>query len=223
MSLLNRPADAPSLYDPEGYLANGWRAADDLADALTGPPPDEDDEDERHPRPASSAGGPSDMSLDSSTGPIDLPPSYSGVSTPSGQGSLDSESGILTRAEAKELKEVVEAAENEDATEAASEDPFGDPEGEGSDADLAEATEAIDLDGDLRAREPSAAKEEEQEDEKEVQPPVPSKQTPTPRSPSPALRSLPPGPMLKRRFIENRVIETILVRRAERCPVGRRR
>jgi len=228
MSLLNRPSNSNRLYDAEGYLAQGWRAADDLADALTGPPPEEEEAD-RDARLPSTPSGPSDMSMDSTTGPIDVPSSFSGISTPSGQGSLDSESGILTRAEAKELRDVVAAAATEDEANGGAieeddeKDPFGDPEGSGSDTDLAEATGAINLDSDAKAEEPDDAEEgAEREVEKEagekaevededVPPPVPPK-TPR-RSPALPLHSLPPGPMLKRRFIENRVIETMLVSR----------
>lgn len=228
MSLLNRPPSSNHLYDAEGYLAQGWRAADDLADALTGPPPEEE-EDDRDARLPSTPSGPSDLSLDSTTGPIDVPSSFSGISTPSGQGSLDSESGILTRAEAKELRDVVAAAATEDEESAGmteeedEKDPFGDPEGSGSDTDLAEATEAINLDGTVPSEEQDDAKEgtekevekvaeEKAEDDDDVPPPVPPK-TPR-RSPTLAFHSLPPGPMLKRRFIENQVIETMLVSRS---------
>lgn len=224
MSLLNRSPSSNRLYDAEGFLAQGWRAADDLADALTGPPPEEADDD-RDARLPSTPSGPSDMSLDSTTGPVDVPSSFSRISTPSGQGSLDSESGILTRAEAKELRDVVAAAttdeESADATEQEDEkDPFGDPEGSDSDTELAEATEAIELDDEARSENLDNAEEGTQskvakdvgaqaEDDHDVPPPVPPK-TPR-RTPTLPLHSLPPGPMLKRRFIEHHVIETMLV------------
>lgn len=213
MSLLNRPTDAKSLYDSEGFLAQGWRAGDELADALAGPPL-EDDEDDRDARLPSS----SDMSVDSSTGPIDLPTSYSGTSTPSGHGSLDSESGILTRAEAKELRDVLAAAasednEGEEAEQEEEKDPFGDPEDAGSDVDLAEATKGIALDDDLQSKQPATEDDEEEEEGKREGEAIPA--PPTARlspTPSPA-RAPPPGQLLKRRFMEHHVIETMLVSR----------
>lgn len=214
MSLLNRPPHlSPYLYDDSGFLARGWQAADDLADALAGPPPEEEDHSAH--RRAPSPPGPA---LPLKSNPIDLPStSYSGLSTPSGQGSLDSESGILTRAEAKELKEIVKAAEQDGEAAEADEgsdggDPFGDPEDDegGSDDDLAEATEGIDLNNELERTQPAPTTKPDVPSSPSAQT-SPSPASPTPSSPPLPRPPLPPGPMLKRQFMEHKVIPTMLV------------
>ncbi|KAK4058758.1 sporulation-induced protein [Microbotryomycetes sp. JL221] len=213
MSLLNRPLSWTYLYDSDGYLVNGWRAADELAEALADPPQEEDESGTRDyrlpPSPTMHRFG------ESSSSPIDLPSSdYSGLSTPSGAGSLDSESGgILTKAEARELHELVNAAARSKSGSSSSggsdfgandeeADPFGDPDEPDSDEDLAEATRAIELDSDLQSKtttDPGLIFEESNR----------FRVSPTP-GPSVRARDLPAGPTLKHRFIECHVIETML-------------
>ncbi|KAM0792410.1 hypothetical protein ACM66B_005088 [Microbotryomycetes sp. NB124-2] len=211
MSLLNRPASWQYLYDSNGYLVNGWKAADELAEALADPPVDE--EDEEHALAQAYRLPPSPTMArthDSSSSPIEMPhfDAYSGSSTPSATGSLDSESGgILTKAEARELHDLVKAAAGSnsnssgasDSGDGEERDPFGDPDDSDSDADLAEATQAIELDEDLQSRrhEPSSPLFGQGR----------RRASPDPAAPS---LGLPPGPTLKHRFIEHRVIETML-------------
>lgn len=124
MSLLNRPTGVEyQLYDSGGYLAGGWRAVEKLSDALSGYRSGEED------RIESRIASPVFPPQHSVSSPIDLAPTYSGTSTPSGAGSLDSESGILTKAEAKELRDLL-------ASSAAN--PFDDPHN-----DMIELGEAI--------------------------------------------------------------------------------
>ena len=184
MSLLNRPVALDRLYDSEGYLARGWLAADDLADALaTGSL--EEESFHRAPHSPPSVYSP----FPDPTSPVDISLS-SGASTPSGAGSLDSESGILTRVEAKALRDML-------ASSGAS-NPFDDPDDEEVE-ELAAATEAIELDGDLHSREPTTI-------------PVPSGSRRSWNRPqSEDASALPPGQLLKRKFMQHRVIETMLV------------
>lgn len=191
MSLLNRPTTLPTLYDADGYLARGWHVADELSDALAGPQPEEDDRETRLPAlttsPGSKAGYPS-------SSPVEIRPSYSGMSTPSGQGSLDSESGILTRAEAKELRDLVAAAGADRESEDGEDDLFGDMAVAADVSEMAEAIGALDLNGDR----PTEMEEHEE--------------TASLRRASLARAALPPGPLLKQMFMDHRVVETILVR-----------
>lgn len=208
MSLVNRPSTAQYLYDSEGYLARGWKAADDLAEALAGPPHEEEDDARDIRLPASPTFEPVSRSSD----PIDLQvaSTRSGLSTPSQQGSLDSESGILTRAEARELRDLVaaaaSAAPSDDGSVGDDVDPFGDPDDAiVSDEDLAAATTALQLDDELRAvrrRTDSPSREPHDLESSFVSP-----------------KSMAPGPLLKSSFMEHRVIETILVsRQVSRIP-----
>ncbi|KAK4053021.1 sporulation-induced protein [Microbotryomycetes sp. JL201] len=212
MSLLNRPPSWRYLYDSEGYLINGWKAADDLAEALADPPAEEEEEGPALAQAYRLPPSPTmNRSHDSSSSPIDVLhfDAYSGSSTPSATGSLDSESGgILTKAEAKELHDLVKAAAgsgsssngSSDTGDGEERDPFGDPEDSDSDADLAEATQAIELDEDLRSRGPkSSSRSVFVEDRQRGSP-----------EPAASVRGLPPGPTLKHRFIEHHVIETML-------------
>lgn len=191
MSLLNRPLAADPLYDSEGYLQRGWLAADDLAEALaTGSLEEESFQRPPHSPPLSYSPFPLP------TSPVDIFLS-SGASTPSGAGSLDSESGILTRVEAKALRDML-------ASSGAS-NPFDDPDDEDGEEELAAATEAIDLDGDLHSRESTATAPPSNGARKswDKPPHLPGRVVP--------LVAPPPGQLLKRKFIEHRVIETMLV------------
>lgn len=199
MSLLNRPVHAGRLYDAEGYLKDGWHSVDELAEALKAGTIDED---ERDYRPQFSPPMPSRYPLTAASSPVDLSMGYSGASTPSGAGSLDSESGILTRAEAKELRDLLASS--------AEADPFGDPEETTGHNELEVAVGAIDLDGNLRSSQRAARL-----------PPLEG----LPRPPtgqgvelrhlskvSMSTAPLAPGPLLKRMFMQYRVLETMLVR-----------
>lgn len=136
MSLVNRPQSLAKLYDADGFLVDGWKAADEVSDALSGIQHEDEDKNSRMP---SSPGQASISTYDtpSNSSPVEIPLSYSSssisdLSSPSGENSLDSESGILTRAEVKELNALV-AKSAIDETTVGDEDPFGDPvEGDSS-------------------------------------------------------------------------------------------
>ncbi|KAM0756105.1 SAPS-domain-containing protein [Meredithblackwellia eburnea MCA 4105] len=217
MSLLNRPTKFGELYDKDGYLAQGWRAADALAEAISGSSADGEERD-LPPLPPSFDPDPPPYGGDTPLG------SFSGISTPSAQGSLDSESGVLSRAEAKELRDIVAAArgssssstgDDEDSTDESDdppsassadgddddEDPFGDPVETSSDADLAEATEAIQLNSNLDLRSENLHSSPDSDE-----PPSPTPIT----SAIPPSTEIPSGQLLKRKFMEHRVIPTVL-------------
>lgn len=228
MSLVNRPLSSPNLYSKAGYLAAGWQAADDLAEALAGvaaTPSDDDEQDysaiyRLPPQLAVSTAksSPSESRSSYSTSPVDVRGSYSGLSTPSGTGSLDSESGILTRAEARELKDLVAlSGEDEDGES----DPFGDP----ADEDDKEDEESEEEAARQRLAKMSLVTEgldtRDKIESPTAQTPRPStedtlasrrQRSPTPKPPSPKPRpKMPPGPLLKHQFMEHRVVETMLV------------
>lgn len=182
MSLVNRPISLAHLYDSEGFLAAGWKSADDLSDALAGV----QEEEEREIRMPSSPGQVSRSTYDTSS-PVEIPMNYSsGLSTPSGNGSLDSESGILTRAEVKELNQVVAGALAEDGDE--NEDPFGDPSSQDGGSESNDTTEEFKSDGEEVTQNGNIAK---------LNHSIPD--------------YIPPGLLLKKVFMEHRVIETVLV------------
>jgi hypothetical protein len=200
MGILNRPCAIGTLYDTEGYLAQGWQSVDHLAFVLSQP----------HFEP--------EGKLEGETPQGGLPSYSSGFSTPSGHGSLDSESGILTRMEAQELRDLVAAVGTEskssDDEENEGDDPFGDPAEDAeasSDADLAEATAALELDGELKTG-IAAVKKEEDGRRREVG----EKRPGSPQSTVFKVPSLPssafPGQRLKQQFMEQRIVSSMLVR-----------
>lgn len=194
MSLLNRPSSVEYLYDSEGYLARGWRAADDLGDALSGYPIDDTDRESRQPSPHFSPRLFPDISS-----PIEFNMPYSGTSTPSAAGSLDSESGILTRAEARELKELL-------ASSAAN--PFEDP-----DADVIELGEAI---GSLDIEAGFVSRDQSMQDLS-----ITLRRNESLRKSrmnrTPSITALTPGQLLKREFIHYGIVNTMLVRFVVPC------
>lgn len=190
MSLLNRPTTTRKLYDEEGYLIRGWRAADELAEALSSGPIEEDDRDLRPPfSPPTSR-----FSNTAASSPIDMPLSYSGASTPSVSGSLDSESGILTRVEAKELKDLLNSHEN---------NPFDDPDA--GDILVSRTTAGIDLETDVTLRRRNSYPVISNIEVRTVT------RTGANGLCSNSVAPLATGPLLKRRFIQFGVIETMLV------------
>jgi hypothetical protein len=190
MSLLNREPSFSVLYNQNGYLARGWRAADDLAEALAAPPPEEEDDDARdHPSPIQSF-----KSTFIHSSPIDVPMTYSGLSTPSGAGSLDSESGILTRAEAKELRDLIASAEGGDEYQIEEDEDEGDDSFREVDMEMALALESINLEGRGGEEEGTIV--------------VPHARETSFLS---TTGDLPPGQLLKAKFMEHGVIGTILV------------
>ncbi|GAA6061581.1 hypothetical protein JCM10212_004331 [Sporobolomyces blumeae] len=207
MSLLNRPDRTSGIYDSNGYLATGWRAADDLARALAGPIAPEDDNASDHSDALPPSPGLTATKSPYSTSPGGQSfPSTSGLSTPSGRESLDEESGgVLTKSEAKALKQIVELAREQ-----------------------SEAEEGGQVEQELDARE-KAAKEGESDDAESTaterrRKSVMSNGTvatmesdfaATPSIYSVQSRQLPsaplaPGPLLKTRFMEHGVIKTML-------------
>lgn len=183
MSLVNRPISLAHLYDSEGYLAAGWKAADDLSDALAGV----QEQDEQEIRMPSSPGQLSRSTYDTSS-PVEIPMNYSsGLSTPSGNGSLDSESGILTRAEVKELNQVVAGALAENGED--DEDPFGDPSSQDGGSEYNDTTEEFKSDIDEEVTQNGNVTKSNHS--------IPD--------------YIPPGLLLKKVFMEHRVIETVLV------------
>ncbi|GAA5931202.1 hypothetical protein JCM3775_004960 [Rhodotorula graminis] len=206
MSLLNRADRTAALYDENGHLARGFDAADELAAALAAPGQSSAEDELDLPRGLQSPElpVPSDFSTspnDHSFGP------YSGMSTPSGRESLDEESGgVLTKAEAKELKAIIAAAGKIDE-----EDDDGDDErgkvaaDEGQEVDPASTPGAATSDGakrDSRTSNGSSTREEHD------LPPTPSVYSVASRQ-LPAV-PLPPGPLLKSKFLEHGVIPTML-------------
>ncbi|SCV69501.1 BQ2448_2521 [Microbotryum intermedium] len=228
MGLLNRPLGSAQLYDKDGHLAKGWQGADDLAEALQPTAPEDDYEYENYRFNKSGHSS-------SPTSPINVPRRQpaSGISSPSVQGSLDSESGILTREEARELRDLIASAGGADDDEDSDSgnggdgedgdddgtDPFDDPT---DDEDLAAATSAISLDADLKTRAPPqdlltddqhlgrGGRDFVSRGEDTATTPSAPTMAPLPQMYSPRRPELPPGPMLKRAFLENDVIETML-------------
>ncbi|BGP22844.1 sit4-associated protein [Rhodotorula toruloides] len=197
MSLLNRSQGSALLYDEDGHLARGWQATDDLASALAGPAEHEEEDDLDQPRPSPS---PEVHSFPStfSTSPNDHAyDPYSGQSTPSGRESLDEESGgVLTKFEANQLRAIIAAAE----------DGGVDEEGEAGqtagDAVYKAETPSTKVQDRRRSRQSLSA-----DDERDL-PPTPSVYSETSRQ-LPAI-PLPPGPMLKSKFIEHGVVPMVL-------------
>ncbi|KAI5475707.1 hypothetical protein MNV49_001041 [Pseudohyphozyma bogoriensis] len=116
---------------------------------------------------------------------------------------MDEESGILTRSEAKEVQSVVDAAGEGDGDDD-DEDPFGDP------VDGEETSSSV---GDLAAATGELGLEEKEEEEEEV----PSLNEATPvLKPAPIFikpktaNPPPPGQLLKREFMEQRIVNTML-------------
>ncbi|KAK4704808.1 hypothetical protein P7C70_g1404, partial [Phenoliferia sp. Uapishka_3] len=191
MSLLNRHSSYASLYDNDGFLANGWQAAGELAAAVAAPTT-EDSETASHP----------------SINPAELvPASSSRPTTPTSPSSLYPVS-MVSEPEASSDREA-----SLDTSDAGSEesDPFGDPFEDTSDADLAAATDAVDLNqpsgndrSDLTSPQDSTASPPDAAESPVDESCPPETPTPTPQ--------LSPGPLLKHKFMEHRVIETMLVR-----------
>ena len=203
MSLLNRTDRSAALYDASGHLARGFDAADELAAALAAPGQSSGDDELDLPRGLQSPEivVPSDFSTspnDHSFGP------YSGMSTPSGRESLDEESGgVLTKAEAKELKAIIAAAGKiEEEEEGRSRDAAA-----GEEVD--EATTPRAATSDAAKRDSRTSNGSSLRDEHDL-PPTPSVYSVASRQ-LPAV-PLPPGPLLKSKFLEHGVIPTMLVR-----------
>ncbi|BGP46051.1 sporulation-induced protein [Rhodotorula kratochvilovae] len=203
MSLLNRSDRSGTLYDANGHLARGFDAADELAAALAGPgtPAGEDDLD--LPRGLQSPDLPP-VHSDFSTSPNDHAlGAYSGMSTPSGRESLDEESGgVLTKAEARELKEIVAAAGQMEEDE--EERRNG---GDAPDADADEAKTPTMATGDAAKRHSHTSNGSSLREERDL-PPTPSVYSVASRQ-LPAV-PLPPGPLLKSKFLEHGVIPSML-------------
>ena len=209
MSLLNRTDRTAALYDESGHLARGFEAADELAAALAAPGQTSAEDDLDLPRELQSPEipVPSDFSTspnDHSFGP------YSGMSTPSGRESLDEESGgVLTKAEAKELKAIIAAAGKIDEEE-------GDDERGRAAAAAADEAHEVDESATPRAAASDGAKRDSRTSngsslrEEHDLPPTPSVYSVASRQ-LPAV-PLPPGPLLKSKFLEHGVVPTMLVR-----------
>ncbi|GAA5927003.1 hypothetical protein JCM10213_005548 [Rhodosporidiobolus nylandii] len=205
MSLVNRPDRSAHLYSSTGHLLRGWRAADDLALALAGPPP-QDEEIDLSPTPYSPDLAATKSAFSTSPGG-EVVSSFSSVSTPSGDTTPPANDG-----------EVREAASASSA-----------PAIEESKGDGAEEVE--DTDEENVADTEEAAKAEEEEDRPSHSTPddlkrfslasngtVSTIERDLPATPSiysvasrqlPSL-PLPPGPLLKTKFIEHGVVSTML-------------
>lgn len=193
MCLLNRPAGPEHyLYDSDGYLAGGWRKVEELNEALSGYPADEEDRGESRLQSPMMATRP----FSDHSSPIDVALTYSGASTPSAAGSLDSESGILTRAEARELRDLL-------ACSAAN--PFDDP-----DSDVVELREAI---GSMGIGQGSAVVEcaDVRERIRTVKELPRGESKDRKRGRASSTGTLPAGQLLKREFIRHRIPSTMLV------------
>lgn len=196
MGLTNRTKSP--FVDASGRLRPEWRDPEKLGTLLA--------EALRLPAASSESSGDSNPV----PGSLDLPRLSSGFSTPSGAGSLDSESGVLTRAEAKELHDLIAASAGNGHSGSSGDDdeadPFGDQFESSSDEELAGAVDAIQLDEDLTAspdlyRSPPA-----------IASPSLTGQHNNSNSTGPQLKTyLPPGPSLKVAFIQHGVIPTMLV------------
>lgn len=194
MGLTNRTKT--EFVDEHGRLKPDWQDPDKLGEllsqALRLTPASHDSADSSfndspHVRPNNS---------------LDLPRLSSGFSSPSVAGSLDSESGVLTRAEAKELHDLIAASAGEHGADEDG-DPFGDQFESSSDSELAGAVESIQLDEDLgAATSPEFTRS-----------PAVFASSPNGRIGTPVLKTyLPPGPSLKSAFMHHGVIRTMLVR-----------
>ncbi|GAA5824299.1 hypothetical protein JCM3770_004456 [Rhodotorula araucariae] len=202
MSLLNRTDRSGTLYDASGHLARGPDAADELAAALAGPSTPAGEDDLELSRGLQSPDLP--VHSDFSTSPNEhTPGTYSGVSTPSGRESLDEESGgVLTKAEARELRDIVAAAgkiEEEEGERRNGED--------GPDADADEAKTPTVATGEAAKRYSQTSNGSSARDERDL-PPTPSVYSVASRQ-LPAV-PLPPGPLLKSKFLEHGVIPSML-------------
>ncbi|GAA5996265.1 uncharacterized protein JCM10292_007496 [Rhodotorula paludigena] len=200
MSLLNRPDRSSALYDASGHLARGWQGADELAAALAGPPSSAAGDELDSTRMPQSP----DLSADTSafsTSPSDnYAAPYSGISTPSGRESLDEESGgVLTKAEAKQLKDIVAAAGRLDEAEEADEGEAPLPA-----SDEAPSTPTAGHNSNCLSH---ASNGSSWREEREL-PPTPSVYSETSRQ-LPAV-PLPPGPLLKSKFLENGVVPSMI-------------
>ncbi|GAA5853148.1 hypothetical protein JCM9279_000874 [Rhodotorula babjevae] len=204
MSLLNRTDRTAALYDESGHLARGFEAADELAAALAAPGQTSAEDELDLPRGLQSPEipVPSDFSTspnDHSFGP------YSGMSTPSGRESLDEESGgVLTKAEAKELKAIIAAAGKIDEEE-------DDDDERGPSAAAAEARDVDEASTPRAAASEGAKRDSRTSNGSSLEHDLP----PTPSVYSVASRQLPavplpPGPLLKSKFLEHGVIPTML-------------
>ncbi|GAA6027040.1 hypothetical protein JCM8097_006062 [Rhodosporidiobolus ruineniae] len=198
MSLVNRPDRSTNLYSPTGHLLRGWQGADDLAAALSGLHAAADELDLPHTPYSPDLVG-ANAAFSAGETPL---PSFSGLSTPSAPESLDEESGgVLTKDEAKELSEIVAASEEGKEGEEKREgedEPAPKEEGE-------KDTSAPNLDDEKRFSQTSNGTASTTERDLPATPSiysVASRQLP----PVP----LPPGPLLKTKFVEHGVVTTML-------------
>ncbi|GAA5947303.1 hypothetical protein JCM3765_001616 [Sporobolomyces pararoseus] len=217
MSLLNRSDRSSTLYDSDGYLASGWKAVEDLARALAGPPQTEDEE-----ANGSSTHLPPSPGLTATKSPYSTSPggysfpSTSGVSTPSGRESLDEESGgVLTKSEAKALKEIIELANrNSEAEEGGVVEEELNARAEEAGETVKSPVEAGDEEDEVKTE--TDLTETERRRESTVSNGTFESDLPaTPSIYSTCSRQLPPtplapGPLLKTRFMEHGVINTML-------------
>ncbi|GAA5931381.1 uncharacterized protein JCM15063_001450 [Sporobolomyces koalae] len=216
MSLLNRTESASALYDSNGYLISGWRSVNDLARALAGPSiPEEEVADNSAQLPASPGLTATKSSFSTSPGNYSVP-STSGLSTPSGRESLDEESGgVLTKSEAKALKEIIELAalnseretsgaveEELDARAETAKEANGSESGDQASTD---DVEAVSDPEDTEQRRISIMSNDTVESDL---PPTPSIYSVSSRQLQ--LTPLAPGPLLKTRFMEHGVVNTML-------------
>jgi len=213
MSLLNRPERSTNLYDSNGHLALGWRAVEDLALALAGPPLSNDEADTSSQLPPSPGLTATKSPYSTSPGGYSFP-STSGISTPSGRESLDEESGgVLTKSEAKALKDIVDLANLNSESEGrdeAEEELKAREEAAREEGEAEEATE--DAESELTETERRRTSTVSNGTFKTFESDLPA----TPSVYSTSSRQLPPtplapGPLLKTRFMEHGVINTMLV------------
>ncbi|GAA6006436.1 hypothetical protein JCM11491_004958 [Sporobolomyces phaffii] len=217
MSLLNRSERATVLYDSDGYLAAGWQAVEDLARALSGPVPTDDENDGNGGATLPPSPGLTATKSPYSTSPGGYSfPSTSGISTPSGRESLDEESGgVLTKSEAKALKEIIELANRNSESElgGAAEEELRAREEEAREGAVEVSVEAAD--GDEAKSESELTETERRRESTISNGTFGSDYAATPSIYSTSSRQLPPtplapGPLLKTRFMEHGVINTML-------------
>ena len=210
MSLLNRPEGVGPSYDEDGQIINTPDALELLAAALA-PPGPEVAADQRSldsaPDSPNASSSPTrmpkhsrrhDLDGDALAGPMEsLSFSSSnqspaeGSSTPSEQASLDSESGVLTRAEARALIDILSSSQS---------DPF-------NDSAASEDAAALDLKGDLSIG--SSDDGELGRSSRRMSASSRGRRSSTMVSGSNGLHrpKMPPGMLLKTKFLEHGVIE----------------
>jgi hypothetical protein len=187
MSLVNRPDRSTHLYTPSGHLSRGWQGADDLALALSGPT-DEPELPQPPYSPHLSSTSPAEQSI----------PSFAGLTTPP--------STHPSTVDGDVAKDVSEEAKEE-----------GSGSGEEKTVEFAEKAEVVGTEtpstppssstDDKRLSHNSFATTSSNERDLPATPSiysVASRQLPN--------IPLPPGPLLKTKFVEHGVVTTLLVR-----------